>query len=656
MKNRYSVLMLILCLLPINALAAIEPSQGVVRSGSTITLSGEYEEYTISGPEENVSITIESGVKSLILHGVSITAPEGQDALMAKDSLQLNVTAANTITGGSSYADGGGGIVLPPDGELTINGIGSLNVRGGDALYERNDAAIDGKGGTAIVGSVNLQANIHVTVTGGSCQSGYHEERVTAGHGIDGNVIINDGRLTAAGGSSSNAYSNNTGGHGITGNAIVNSGLLTATGGLGAEGRTSNKGGDGVHGSATVNRGQLNATGGKAYERGSTFNLTNSGGHGVCGDAEVNGGQLTAAGGLASGGEFTSKISSRNLAGHGVLGNAEVNGGQLTATGAPASGGNPHDDIATQNLAGHGVNGNAVLKAGQLIATGSSASSPTSISEPKNTGGNGVNGAFTAAGGYALLTGGEGDASRMGKAAAATDQFRVRIGSSGKFLSASAGEDSSPEEPLNEGKLYTEATDVTDEVSGKRSLETKEHFAVTYSCAYDGCENTYTDYADGSRTYTVKTPESIGFDFHMLAFAGFVDSNGNLVDSLTVSGPISLKASWKVVFTFDAGEGGQDSVPPLSVITSSNTVRLPECGITAPAGYQFAGWKIDGDDTIYAVGDEMPAAGEIHLIAVWKPIPISVPPSTGDSSLPVLWALLCLGSCAMLLLRRSVWG
>jgi len=257
----------------------------------------------------------------------------------------------------------------------------------------------------------------------------------------------------------------------------------------------------------------------------------------------------------------------------------------------------------------------------------------------------------TVAGGYALATGGDGDAVRMGKSATATDAFPVTLGSSGRLLAAAVGAGIIPDTRLNNGEFYTAATDETSSVSGRRFLETKEYYTVSYSCAYDGCENTYTDYADGSRLYTVKTPESLGFQNHGLTFAGFVDLNGNMVDSLTVSGPIALKAGWKVVFTFDAGEGGADSVPPIDVINSGNTVRLPECGIAPPAGYRFAGWKIDGDENIYAVGDEIPAAGEIHLTAVWEPVPVL--PDTGDPGIPMLWAFLCFISCAMLWLLRA---
>jgi len=619
MKIRCLILVLILCLLPVTVLAAIEPSSGVDRVGQTITLSGNYEEYTISGIEENDSIIVESGVKRLILNGASIIAPGGQTALRANGSLELRLTGASTIAGGSSNANGGHGIVLPEDGRLTINGEGNLKISGGNSLYERDENVHSGTGGTAIVGSVVIEDRSCVTAKGGRSEGGYwtKSKEVQGGNGIDGSVEINGGQLKATGGSAANADHSNKGGHGITGNAIVHSGLLTATGG-------------------SANRGQYN-----------------DGGHGIAGDAIVNSGQAIASGGAVSGGSPTALII--NSGGHGVHGNAVVNAGSLPATGGQASEGKFTTRNESYNQAGHGVNKNAVVNGGQLIATGNSASSPLPPTGPdykpiKNFGGNGVNGAFTATGGYVLARGGDGDEDRKGKAAA-TEGFLVTIGSSETFLTASVGEGTTPNTPLNNGEIYTAAKDETPSVSGKRSLETKEHFAVTYSCAYDGCENTYTDYADGSKAYTVKTPASLGFQDHGLAFAGFVDINGIAVDSLTVSGPTALKATWKVVFTFDAGEEGVGSVPPIDVITSSSTVRLPACSMTAPAGYQFAGWMIDGEDTIYAAQDEVPAAREIRLRAVWKLIPAL--PDTGDSGMPVLWALLCLGSCIMLLQLRA---
>ena len=137
MKVKLSVIALILCILPVMALAAIEPLDGVDRAGKTITLSARYEEYTISGAEAGVSIIVESGFKRLILNGANITAPNDQNALTANGSLELRLIGASTIVGGSSYLNGGKGIVLPADAKLTFSGDGSLKVSGGDSLYEK---------------------------------------------------------------------------------------------------------------------------------------------------------------------------------------------------------------------------------------------------------------------------------------------------------------------------------------------------------------------------------------------------------------------------------------------------------------------------------------------------------------------------------------
>lgn len=571
MKVTLIMIALILCLLPVMTLAEIEPSQGVERNGSIITLFGNYEEYTISGIETGVSIVVKSGVKRLTLDHASITAPKGEDALTAEDSLSLRLVGTNTIAGGSSDKDGGRGIVLPEGGKLTISG-GSLNVSGGDHLYGNND----GKGGTAIVGSVAIQGDAHVTVTGGSAQNGIDKMYAYGGNGIEGSAEINDGQLIATGGSAQYGRRRNWGGDGVTGKVTVNGGSLTATGGMGSD------------------------------EGSSSFEICSYGGHGVAGDAEVNGGSLTATGGEASGGNNTTSGSS-------------------------------------ENRAGHGVNGNAVIKGGSLTATGGGASD----SKVKNTGGNGVNGNFTAAGGYALAIGGAGDDDWMGKAAAGS---LVTIGSEGKYLAASVGEDADPDTPLNDGKYYTETTTIEAEDSGKRSLETKEFMAVTYVCGWDGCDDSDTDYADCSQTYTVKT-DAPGFDDHGFAFAGWVNKEGRLVESLTVTGPLTLYAGWKATFTFETGEGGTGSMPSMDAVFSGGTVRLPECGFSASAGYRFVGWKIDDDEKIYAIGEEIPAAGHIHLTAIWEPLPAL--PATGDSGMPMLWMLLCLGSCGLLLLLRA---
>lgn len=611
MKVRSFIFALTLCLLPAIALAVIEPSQGVIRTGSTLTLTAENKAYTIRGSESGVSIVVESGVEYITLDSASITAPQEQDALTANGSLTLELMGTNSITGGSSYTIAGRGVVLPPDAALTIGGSGDLIVYGGTSLYDNDHVVSSGKGAAAITGSVVVKDDAQVRAAGGNALGGFwnKSESVTGGNGVEGSAVVNGGSLTATGGLAAGADYKNIAGHGVTGNAEVNGGKLTASGGAAKDGRR-NYGGDGIQGSAKVNGGELTAAGGAASESDDTALIICRGGHGVLGDAEVNGGSLSATGGQAVGGQFTTTTSS------------EVN-------------------------AGHGVNGSAVVHGGRLIAAGNSAFSP------KDTfyisGGSGINGSVTAAGGYILATGGESSSDQKGKAAASENSSVVLIGSNGKRLAASVGEGAEPDKPLlKDGEYYTAQTDVTQEVSAMRSLETREFFAVSYACGWNGCDDSHEEYADGSAAYTLKTPESLGFDLHGLAFSGWTDGESLVDDVLTVAGPLDLRAVWKTVFTFEAGEGGTGSMPPLDVVLSGVTVRLPECGFSASAGYYFAGWKIGDDDTLYAAGEEVPAAGLIALTAVWEPLPAL--PDTGDDAATMLWALLCLGSCGLLLL------
>lgn len=597
MRIKRFIPLLALCMLPVTARAAlqIEPADSIIRSGSTITLSGSVGDYIISGSETNIQVIAESGVQRITLSGANMTAPDGLDALTANGSLELTLIGESTITGGSANGIAGKGIVLPQGSLLTIHGEGSLNACGGETWYDSANPST-GTGGTAISGSVAIHDGASVTAKGGKSTAGPNENKTYGGNGVDGDVTVYSGKLEA-------------------------------TGGAAEKGRMRNEGGNGVYGDVTVYGGLLDAAGGSAKESMTTFYIINEGGNGV-------------------------------------KGNAAVYGGQLNATGASASGGYSTDSSSSYIQGGHGVDGSAAIYGGRLTAEGGSASE----CNYSNIGGNGINGAFTAAGGYALATGGDalaknGDtpdtgsysSASIGAAALSTATSPVIIGSDQSLLTASMGTGTSPVEPLNGGSFYTAPKDETAAVSGKRSLETKEVFAVTYACAYDGCTDTHTHYAEGYATYTAATIDELGFSPHFV-FAGFVDDQGKAVDSLFLCGPIRLKATWKTVFTFDAGEGGTGTMPPLDAVHSSGSVTLPACGFAAPAGYRFAGWKIEGNDQLYAPGDEIPAANEIRLTAVWELIPIppaSGMPNTGDSSAPMLWLFLLLGSCAWLSLLRA---
>lgn len=69
------------------------------------------------------------------------------------------------------------------------------------------------------------------------------------------------------------------------------------------------------------------------------------------------------------------------------------------------------------------------------------------------------------------------------------------------------------------------------------------------------------------------------------------------------------------VVAFDAN-GGTGRMAPIR--TSDDSILVPECTFEME-GYKFAGWTIDGTDTIMP-GDELPLEASITLIAQWEPI------------------------------------
>ena len=66
--------------------------------------------------------------------------------------------------------------------------------------------------------------------------------------------------------------------------------------------------------------------------------------------------------------------------------------------------------------------------------------------------------------------------------------------------------------------------------------------------------------------------------------------------------------------SFDAN-GGTGTMDP---IETTGSVTLPQCTFTAPDGYGFAGWKTDGDDTVYAAGATVTVAADTTFAAQWS--------------------------------------
>lgn len=73
------------------------------------------------------------------------------------------------------------------------------------------------------------------------------------------------------------------------------------------------------------------------------------------------------------------------------------------------------------------------------------------------------------------------------------------------------------------------------------------------------------------------------------------------------------EAVYTVSFDANGGSGTMDAVTD-----ATSPFTLPENGFTAPEGQVFAGWKMDGDDTVYAPGAEVAITGDVTFRAQWK--------------------------------------
>lgn len=70
--------------------------------------------------------------------------------------------------------------------------------------------------------------------------------------------------------------------------------------------------------------------------------------------------------------------------------------------------------------------------------------------------------------------------------------------------------------------------------------------------------------------------------------------------------------------TFSAGEGTGE----MAAVTAPESYQLPTCNFTAPEGYEFAGWDVNG--TVYAAGDTATISGDTTITATWKVLPAEV--------------------------------
>lgn len=154
---------------------------GVKAEGGTVTV-GTVGEYRISGTLDAGQIVVDTGEDAmevtLIFEGVSVTNPDGP-ALWIKQAkkvhLQLAEGSQNLLVSGTeadlaSYDDTRSGAALFAEDDLTIEGGGSLAVRGylNNGVTCKDDLKIKG-GSIDVLGANNgVRASESVTVSGGA--------------------------------------------------------------------------------------------------------------------------------------------------------------------------------------------------------------------------------------------------------------------------------------------------------------------------------------------------------------------------------------------------------------------------------------------------------------------------------------------------------
>ena len=70
-----------------------------------------------------------------------------------------------------------------------------------------------------------------------------------------------------------------------------------------------------------------------------------------------------------------------------------------------------------------------------------------------------------------------------------------------------------------------------------------------------------------------------------------------------------------VLVSVSAG-GGAGTMPALAV--TGDTLTLPACGLEAPLGQTFAGWKLNGGDKVYNPGESAEILADAVITATWK--------------------------------------
>ena len=335
-----------------------------------------------SNVSRTVRFTDDLGEVVLDLNGFSIVGAASADGisivhgvgtgthLKIVDSLQTGAAKVCGGDGNDNSPAGGGGIKVASETEgVTISVYTNVTVRGGrGGIGIRDWQPYGGSGGHGIQG--NLQINEGRIAGGNGCDCDSYGVGGIGGSGVVGDVYTNRCEILGGDGgdgdSDCGGDSGGSGGHGIQGSLQINEGSVV--GGNGGKGLNyGGSGGHGIQGALQFNEG--NVVGGD----GGYATYGGIGGDGVHGNLQVNEGRI--AGGNGGGSDYTDG----GMGGSGVVGDVYIN--RCEILGGDGGDGDPAGN------GGHGVLGNLQVNEGRIIG-GKSGGGSSSINE--RNGGNGV--------------------------------------------------------------------------------------------------------------------------------------------------------------------------------------------------------------------------------------------------------------------------
>ncbi len=350
-------------------------------NGTVLAAGTTYNKDMINGLSDGTMLfTNNAGTATLTLTGANINASGANHGIEANGDLTIVLNGNNNVSGAS-------GIEMPSNELKIVNGSGSGN--NGSLRVSGDSGFFTGTGGVGINANVTI-LNGTLTAIGGSGGS----SGGVGGVGINGNVTILNGKLVAFGGNGGNGgnggISGGTGGIGGSGGAGIggaveqNGGTLTATGGNGGNGGT---GGNGGNGGTGVISGGTGGSGGSGGSGGAGIGgavkqidgtLTATGGTGGTGGNGGNGGSLSVIGGKGGNG------GNGGNAGNGIyndisitIGTLTANGGNSGSGGTGGNGGTGDINTGADGRTGTGGNDGRAVSEDKKVNIGSDEISPT---------------------------------------------------------------------------------------------------------------------------------------------------------------------------------------------------------------------------------------------------------------------------------------